>query len=233
MLDKLAGRRRLIAVLAVPLLAALSVSAISAPASRAAGSGGDTSPVNLATPINLADGVASQGAVVTATDARFEVLTSGVIRLEYSPTGSFLDTPTWNIINRNLPVPSYSANVSGGVLTISTSAMTLQYKVGSGPFGPTNTSVTLVDTPYSGIATVDPTWSGECVYGQACQSETAALSGGTSLTINNAGFVSQGGEISGLGTSGSTATWSVLGVPAAGSGTVTIRYDNGPARRRR
>ena len=228
MLDKLARRRaRLVAVLAVPLLAALSVSSISAPASSAATSGGDTSPVNLATPVNLADGVASQGAVVTATDARFEVLTSGVIRLEYSPTGSFLDTPTWNIINRNLPVPSYTTNVSGGVLTISTSAMTLQYKVGSGPFGPTNTTVTLANTPYSGVATVDPTWSGECVYGQACQSDAAALSGGTSLTVNNAGFVSQGGEISGLGTTGSTATWSVLGVPAAGSGAVTIRYDNG------
>jgi alpha-glucosidase (family GH31 glycosyl hydrolase) len=226
--DRLARRRRLIVSLAVPLLAALFVSSISAAAGGVATSGGDTSPVNLATPIKLADGVASHGAVVTAgRHARFEVLTSGVIRMEYSPTGSFLDTPTWNIINRHLPVPSYSAKISRGVLTIRTSAMVMRYQVGSGPFGPTNTTVRLLDMPYSDVATIAPTWSGECVYGQACQSNTATLKGGTSLTINNANFVSQGGEISGLGTSGSTARWNVLGVPAAGSGTVTIRYDNG------
>ncbi|HEY3868321.1 MAG TPA: TIM-barrel domain-containing protein [Actinocrinis sp.] len=215
-------------LLAVPLLTTLCVSSVSASADRAAASGGDTSPVDLATPINLANGVAKQGAVVTSgSTTRFEVLTSGVVRLEYSPTGSFLDTPTWNVIDRNLPVPAYSAVVSGSVLTISTSAMVVRYEVGSGPFGPTNTSVTLLGTPYSGVTTVSPTWSGECIYGQACQSDTARLSGGTSLTVNNANFVSQGGEISGLGTGGSTATWSVLGVPAAGSGSVTVRYDNG------
>jgi Glycosyl hydrolases family 31/Carbohydrate binding module (family 6) len=226
--SKPARRRQLIAALAVSLSAVLCASWLCAPEGRAATPAGDTSPVDLATPINPADGVASQGAVVAAgTSARFEVLTSGVIRLEYSPTGSFLDTPTWNIINRSLPAPSYSANVSGSVLTITTSAMVLQYKVGSGPFGPTNTTVSLLDTPYSGAATVTPTWSGECVYGQVCQSDAATLDGGTWLAINNANFVSQGGAISGPGTSGATATWSVLGVPAAGTGTVTVRYANG------
>src|SRR5882757_10022417 len=191
--------RRLGAVLVVPLLVMMSLQPSPAAANRtSAAPGGDTSPVNLATPINLANGVARHGAVVTAgADARFEVLTSGVIRLEYSPTGAFLNTPSWNVINRNLPVPRYSASTRDGVLTISTAAMVLQYKVGSGPFGPTNTTVKLLNTPYSGVATVTPTWSGECVYGQVCQSNAAALADGTSLTINNAGFVSQGGEISG------------------------------------
>jgi hypothetical protein len=229
-------RSRLITVLIVPLLVALCFSAGSPASARSAASGstaspavgGDSSPVDLATPIKLSDGVARRGAVVTAGhDARFEVLTSGVVRLEYSPTGSFLDAPTWNVVNRNLPVPQYSTTTSGGVVTIRTSAMVVRYKIGSGPFGPTNTAVTLRDTPYSGVANVTPTWSGECVYGEACQSDTATLNGGTSLTINNANFVSQGGEISGLGTSGSTAGWNVLGAPAAGLGAVTVRYDNG------
>ena len=58
----------------------------------------DTSPVNLSAKINMAAGKAAQEATVVAGDARFEVLTPEVVRLEYSPTGQFLDQPTFNIL---------------------------------------------------------------------------------------------------------------------------------------
>jgi hypothetical protein len=48
-----------------------------------------TSPVNLATPVDLGAAKAAPGATVLAGDARFEVLGDGLIRMEYSPTGSF------------------------------------------------------------------------------------------------------------------------------------------------
>ena len=40
-----------------------------------------SSPVNLTTQVNFADGVASRGATVMAGDARFEVLGDGLSRL--------------------------------------------------------------------------------------------------------------------------------------------------------
>jgi hypothetical protein len=64
--DRWARRGRLIASLAAPLLATLTVSSISARAGGAATSGGDTSPVNLATPIKLADARQAAGDAVWA-----------------------------------------------------------------------------------------------------------------------------------------------------------------------
>lgn len=104
----------------------------------------DTSPVNLSNNINMANGTAASQATVVEGDARFEVLAPEVVRMEYSPTGSFLDDPTFDIMDRDFTVPAYTSSVSGGLLTITTSQMTLSYQVGSGPFSAVNTKMRLL-----------------------------------------------------------------------------------------
>jgi hypothetical protein len=129
----------------------------------------DTSPVNLSNNINMANGTAASAATVVSGDARFEVLAPEVIRMEYSPTGSFLNSPTFDIMDRDFAVPAYTSSVSGGVLTITTSAMTLTYKVGSGPFSTVNTKLQLLGAlPPGASASVTPTWGLECTFGQVC-----------------------------------------------------------------
>jgi alpha-glucosidase (family GH31 glycosyl hydrolase) len=75
--------------------------------------------------------VADPAAVVVSGNARFTVLTSKMIRIEYSSTGQFEDRSTFAIVNRRLPVPSYTSEEADGYLYIRTSDVTLRYKIGS------------------------------------------------------------------------------------------------------
>ena len=75
--------------------------------------------------------VADAGAVVISGNARFTVLTDRVIRIEWSSLNStFLDNATTAVLNRNLPVPKFTATTTGGLLSINTDKVSLQYKVG-------------------------------------------------------------------------------------------------------
>lgn len=53
------------------------------------------------------DPIANPKAVITGDCYRFTVLTSQMIRLEYSENGVFEDLATQTVINRNFPVPEY------------------------------------------------------------------------------------------------------------------------------
>jgi alpha-glucosidase (family GH31 glycosyl hydrolase) len=186
----------------------------------------DTSPVNLSNNINMANGTAAAKATVISGDARFEVLTPEVIRLEYSPSGSFLNDPTFDILDRNFTVPAYTSSVSGGWLTITTSELTLRYQVGSGPFTAVNTQMQLLGAlPPGASANVAPSWEWECTFGQACQAGAATLSGGAAIANDHLNYLSPPGFIAGLSATGADASWQVLGAPA-GTADVTIRYSN-------
>ena len=185
----------------------------------------DTSPVNLSTPIDMAAGYARRGAIVVAGDARFEVLLPDVIRLEYSPSARFLDRPTFNVLDRDFQVPSYTVTHRDGWLTITTSAMVLSYKLDSGPFSTLNTRLRLLGKTAEGGGDLGLAWEGECTFGQVCQSGAATLGGGAALAANHTGYVSPAGFIGGYSNPGDDATWSVLGAPD-GAATVTIRYAN-------
>lgn len=85
-------------------------------------------PVSAADELNP---VADPAAVVTSGNARFTVLTSQMIRIQYSQTAQFEDRATFAIVNRHLPVPEFTTETSDGYLYIRTEDLTLRYKEGS------------------------------------------------------------------------------------------------------
>jgi len=159
--------------------------------------------------------------------ARFQVLTPTLIRLEYAADGRFEDRPTFNVVDRNLPVPSYTVSKTGGWLTITTARLTLRYRERSGPFGPTNTSVTLAAAGQQ--VTAQPSWPappGQCGFGTACQAEDGRINGGESVNYDHTGYTGRGftadyGQIS------ASDSWTVTGVPTEGDYALQVRYANG------
>jgi hypothetical protein len=183
-----------------------------------------TSPVNIATPTDFSAAKATRGATVIAGDARFQILGDGLIRMEYSPSGTFDDAPTVNVLDRRFAVPFYRTRRANGWLTISTSEATLRYRLGSGPFRPSNTSVSFNDAGTS--TTTSPQWENECPFDQVCDAGAAALVGPANIETNHNGYQSIAGFIAGLGQGNQAgATWTVLGAPA-GQAVVTLRYSN-------
>jgi len=92
--------------------------------------------------------VASAAATVVSSDglARFTVLTDRVIRMEQSRSaGAFEDHATIAMMNRALPVPTFTSGEAGGVLTISTAQVRLTYTVGQ-PFAAGTLSVVSVNS---------------------------------------------------------------------------------------
>lgn len=73
--------------------------------------------------------------------ARFTVLTSRTIRMEWDSTGRFNDYASLVVVNRNLPVPRFTTSASEGWLTIKTSSLELRYKENSGKFSAANLSI--------------------------------------------------------------------------------------------
>jgi hypothetical protein len=159
--------------------------------------------------------------------ARFEVLSPTLIRLEYAGDDQFQDGTTFNVVNRNFPVPRYTTDVTGGWREIRTSRLVLRYREGSGPFTPDNTSIT-VDTGQATV-TAHPSWPaapGTCGFATACQAEDGRLSGGESVNYDHTGYTGRGfaadyGQVS------AADAWSVTGVPAAGTYPMQVRYANG------
>ena len=161
---------------------------------------------------------------MTAGNARFQVLGAGLIRMEYSPSGSFEDAPTVNVLDRRFAVPSFHVARSGGWLTIATSAATLRYRLGSGPFTPASTSLRLHHDGTS--AAVTPQWENECPFDQVCDAGAATLASGATIATDHSGYDSIAGFVAGLGQANqASADWKVLGAPA-GQATVTVRYAN-------
>ena len=183
----------------------------------------DTSPVDLATPVDMAAGMAHRSAIVHVGDVRIEVLTPSLLRLEYSPSEQFENDPTVNALDRRMPVPPYSSSTAGGWLTVRTTNATLRYKLGSGPFTALNTSLQLVVRGRK--ATVAPTWEWECTFGQVCQAGAATLGGGSALSQTFPGYESTAGYAGFFVKPGASVTWHVIG-SVAGPAAVSLRYYN-------
>ncbi len=85
--------------------------------------------------------VAHPDAIVISGNARFTVLTSGVVRMEWAEDGVFEDHASLAFVNRNLPVPKFKIRTKKGWLEISGRDFTLKYKIDSGKFDADNLNI--------------------------------------------------------------------------------------------
>jgi alpha-glucosidase (family GH31 glycosyl hydrolase) len=82
---------------------------------------------------------------ITAGNARFEFLTPTLVRMEYSPSGIFVDAPTAVVQKRDWAAVAVERRDQGGWLVVSSSAMTLRYRLESGAFSAANLIVSWND----------------------------------------------------------------------------------------
>lgn len=90
------------------------------------------------------DPVAAPRAVVVEKDARFTMLTSRCVRMEYCPGGEFEDRPSQAFWFRRQPVPKVTVNWGRGKLTIQTSHLKITYRPEQGGFTADSLQVELV-----------------------------------------------------------------------------------------
>src|SRR5580693_2422020 len=105
------------------------------------------SPIEAADAPGRYDPVADPRAVVTTGHARFTILTPQLIRMEWAADGKFEDHASLVFLNRHLPVPDFTQQLSNGgkTLTIKTGPLTLTYTpAGDGHFTANDLSITLI-----------------------------------------------------------------------------------------
>jgi hypothetical protein len=158
---------------------------------------------------------AATGPVIDGS-ARFEVLSPTLIRLEYAGDGAFQDGTTFTAVSR--PTAAYTTDVSGGYREIVTSALTLRYKQGSGPFTAANLSITRAGS------TATPVFPSYCVVGAVCEAENALLLGKASTAVNHLAYTGSG-FVAGIETTGSAIQQDVSAANA-GSYRLAVRYAN-------
>jgi hypothetical protein len=155
-------------------------------------------------------------------NARFEVLTPTLIRMEYSGDGVFQDATTFNAVNRGFPTTAYTTSTTAdGYREIRTDAVTLRYKRNSGPFTAANLSIVLTGSG----ATANPVFPSYCAAGAACEAENALLRPRAGTAIDHTGYTGSG-FAAGYEGAGSGIEQDVSAVPAAGSYRLAVRYAN-------
>lgn len=92
---------------------------------------------------------AKEEAMVVAGKARFTVLTSRLVRMEWDENGRFEDRATLAIVNRNLDVPAFTVSRKKNAVTIKTADLTLTYK-GQEEFDEKNLKVVFSDPSKKG-----------------------------------------------------------------------------------
>ncbi|ADB30605.1 glycoside hydrolase family 31 [Kribbella flavida DSM 17836] len=160
--------------------------------------------------------------VVTDGNARFQVLTPTLIRLEYAGDRSFQDATTFTVVNRPLSRTPFTTRVTpGGFREIRTSALTLRYRQGSGPFTRSNVSMVV----HGNGVTASPAFPSYCALATACEGENAALLGKASTAYDHTGHTGSG-FVAGYEKAGAGISVNVSGVPAAGTYRLAVRYAN-------
>lgn len=200
-------RRRLGAILAAAATAAVALATVGPPALAAP-----------ATTHSAAD------TVVTSGDARFEVLSSTVIRTEYAGDGAFVDASTFNAIGRDDFTPAtFTQSEADGWLTIDTGKVSVKYRVGSGAFQEDNLIATLRTGQQDVVA---HPWSSalNCAVGSLCEAEDLTLDG-LHLDSNHDGYTGKGFE-AGFENTGNSLTLRT-NVETAGSFDFAVRYADG------
>jgi alpha-glucosidase (family GH31 glycosyl hydrolase) len=78
------------------------------------------------------------GSAVVCGNARFEALTPSLLRIEYEPSGHFVDARTAVVTGREWPAAKFTFKQQHGWLIASTDRLTLRYHLGSGLFNDRN-----------------------------------------------------------------------------------------------
>ncbi|PYG00255.1 protein of unknown function [Georgenia satyanarayanai] len=89
----------------------------------------------------LRPAAAHPAAVVQGETYRFTVLTTRLLRMEYSADGVFEDAATQLVVNRSFPVPEFTVEETDEALDIRTEHLHLSYT--KGPFSASRLSVTM------------------------------------------------------------------------------------------
>ena len=98
--------------------------------------------------VDYAKAVTNNKAIVQGRTFRISVLTERVVRLEYSPSGQFVDRPTQLILRRNLGLADFSIRQDSTTLEITTKYFSLTYAkeqpfIGSSVSATKNLKITL------------------------------------------------------------------------------------------
>lgn len=89
---------------------------------------------------------ADDSASVVKDNVRFQVLSPGLVRMEYSPTAKFVDDASAAVVGRaSFSGVAPKTSEKDGWLTLSTGKMTVSYKLGSGPFSKDNPRIAWSD----------------------------------------------------------------------------------------
>eukprot|EP01084_Bolivina_argentea_P283337 485212_1 len=105
---------------------------------------------------------ANPDAIVKTKQARFTILSTNIIRMEYDPSGTFEDRASRIFVNRFTQPPHFTVT-NGSTLTISTNDLTLTYQ--GGPFTASSLTITgktdTIQFQYkpSGNVNIDNGWS--------------------------------------------------------------------------
>ena len=78
-------------------------------------------------------------------NARFQILTDRLIRMEWAEDGVFEDHPSLSVINRNLSPVDFRHTIENETLTIKTKSLKLEYTNDGKPFSKSNLKITFYD----------------------------------------------------------------------------------------
>ena len=95
----------------------------------------------VASPSDACPLACDKAVVIAGENARFTVLTSQLIRMEWSEDGVFEDRASLTFINRALSVPDFKLIKTAKKVVIKTSDLTLTYHIGNVPFNESNLKV--------------------------------------------------------------------------------------------
>ena len=123
------------------------------------------------------DAAADLKAVVAGEHYRITVLTERMIRIEYSPTGEFVNQQTQTVLNRRFPVPEFRVTDQGDSLEVTTSHLLVTYEKNK-PFSGTSLNICMIGNPYLRK-------SGTWFYGDKGLESMGNLKG-TASTLDNA-----------------------------------------------
>src|SRR3712207_3059921 len=84
--------------------------------------------------------------------ARISLVTDGVVRLEYSDKGQFVDDSSFVAVNRNYAPVKFNVRKRGKQVTITTAQMVISYRPGTGKYSDKDRKSTRLNSSHANIS---------------------------------------------------------------------------------